>query len=217
VKKLHLANRFMPWLLLLVAANAIGMDVLYYHTPWFVPPSIWQAAQGLFGFGHAHVATYGFGLIDLVTVAPLLLFLLAWLGNIAHSRRLCEFCIARWPLNAEEQASKKGWQFGYFHRCADALEWIFGHLDDFAYRVLRREPSRLLQTLLYMLLIELVLLFVPGGLTYDLLWGFGVNGACALIMITTNTHMALHPWCPYCRGGDGDEVLEPEPDPSVTA
>lgn len=108
-----------------------------------------------------------------------------------HDKRLCEKCIRKVPVNAQEKAQEIKKLLRFHH----ARHTLAGSLAILAFLVVATWLPP----------------FWPGFI--------GLIIGTALIyggLVADRLHRRLYPWCPYCkwgRGGDGER--EPSPDPSV--
>lgn len=117
-----------------------------------------------------------------------------WAG-ISHTARLCDRCIARFPLNGSELAATRRHRLwaNHFHW----KRWIFGPLAA-----------------------ELMIQFVGPRFGLRGMWNALAWTPFALLFIwgywrIMMTHDRLSAWCPWCRHNrPPDDVLEPDPDPS---
>lgn len=117
-----------------------------------------------------------------------------------HDRRLCERCIADWPLNPEESVRRARRRLRAFH-------WLVERLP-------RRHQ--------YALMAAIAVPYMAAGIWLSD-FGFAVfsAGLYSLIgmgAVVNRAHWKLQPWCPQCRGGGGD-TFSPDPvtPPSVRA
>jgi hypothetical protein len=111
----------------------------------------------------------------------------------AHSRRLCERCLRKLPVNAQEKASRRRWALRFSHS-----RWRFFPVPVTA--------------------AWLVFLFLVKDHRADSI-GLAVMFACSFSsVVITEIHKRLQPWCPWCRWGDGGgrEISPDIPVPTVS-
>ena len=128
----------------------------------------------------------------------IVLLLSTFVMRALHANRLCEDCIAEWPLNPETEVKKR-------KRYIDA------------YHVIVTTGRRM---------IGMWLVFISAWIgTAFLLHSAGVKTdvnaifmlPVALMMLTFYKHDFIRPWCPKCRWDDGGgEEWVPDPDPSMS-
>lgn len=161
----HYARRFTP--MILVGA------VAWSYIPVHGNPMWWRAASVVFVWAMVYAL---------------------WSG-LAHTARLCEYCIREFPVNGSELAAARRGRLRMYHRhgnkwliipivCELAINYTGPHVG------LRGMP--------------LVAAWTPFGLAY----------AWALYRYHL-THDRLQAWCPYCRHNrPPEDAPEPTPDPS---
>jgi hypothetical protein len=123
---------------------------------------------------------------------PLAVFafvLATWLMLRAHDRRLCEHCVSSMPLNPSETAARYKRRFWVAHNGTEA-RYVIPYL---AFLVAAN--------------------FVPGTVG-RLVWVSAQASLIYLLAVYT-THRRLQPWCPWCKGGHGEDEDVDTPDPIV--
>jgi hypothetical protein len=131
-------------------------------------------------------------------IAPTVLVagvLISWLSMRQHDSRLCEHCVAAMPFNPAEAASRYRGRLAVVHLGTDRKAVA-------AYLVLLVGSS----------------LFLMGGppllrVAGPYAWS-AVQATMIYLVLCHTTHRRLQPWCPQCRGGGGDEVVDRDPEPS---
>lgn len=125
-------------------------------------------------------------------------------AEYAHDRKLCDACIAGWPLDPQSEVQRRRHWLRMEHRWDGATRpvvWFW---------------------VLLVLAISVGLLVLT--ITTDLHWPQVVMQTAiyvffALTGYSRHVHKRLEPWCPWCHRDDGDEHFHPEPvaPPSVRA
>jgi hypothetical protein len=133
----------------------------------------------------------------LVNDPALLVIVVVFSSTAYHSRRLCERCAARSPLNgqacAEARARALRWAHLYYGSSRFNLAVWGGWGLLLAIVALTHPPQVLQGTPFYLLVANL-----------------------AVSLYLDAVHRRLYPWCPYCHwrgGGDHEEVPAPTPTP----
>jgi hypothetical protein len=115
-----------------------------------------------------------------------------------HSGRLCEVCIAKWPLNPEPLVQRRMRWLRLWHQLANGgrvVRWtMLGVL------LALTGASFLSDNTWYRVSLLIVTYTLISGL--DLLF---------------RVHARLDAWCPWCRGDGGDDDVELVPPPVPTA
>jgi len=134
--------------------------------------------------------------------------------GLPHLKNLCPDCVDEMPLNPSAETTRYRRVLRRFHRAASALTFG-GRLSRF--NRWGRDGQLIAQVALWC------------GFSYGLSYLFdlaGTWGSVAFAVLTTffvvfilsaaRRHGQLQPWCPWCRGGPGDDkpVAVPDPQPS---
>jgi len=121
--------------------------------------------------------------------------LFSWLAMRQHDSRLCEYCVAAMPMNPAEAASR------YRGRLAVA------HLGS----------DRKVVAAYLLVLVGSSVFLVDGSpalrVVGPYLWS-AVQATMIYLVLCHTTHRRLQPWCPQCRGDDGDQAVDRDPTPS---
>jgi len=114
-------------------------------------------------------------------------FVLAtWLAMRQHDRRLCEWCVQDLPLDVEGAANQARYRFRLAH--------------------LGNNPGFVVPYLSILIATN----FLPGQ-TGRLVWAIAQSTMIYLVM-ASDSHRKLQPWCPICReGGGGSDRVEIDP------
>ena len=131
-------------------------------------------------------------------VAPAVLVggvLFSWVSMRQHDSRLCEYCVAAMPVNPTEAAVRYRWRLAVAHLGSD-----------------RKVVAA------YLLLLVGSSVFLMGGSTVlrtvgPYAWS-AVQATMIYLVLCHTTHRRLQPWCPQCRGDDGDDAVDRDPTPS---
>jgi hypothetical protein len=121
--------------------------------------------------------------------------LVSWLAMRQHDSRLCEYCVAAMPINPTEAASRYRGRLAVTHLGSD-----------------RKAVAA------YLILLVGSSVFLLGGppLLREVgpyLWS-AVQATMIYLVLCHTTHRRLQPWCPQCRGDDGDDEHHRDPTPS---
>lgn len=118
-----------------------------------------------------------------------------------HKTNLCSYCFDEFPLDTGSAVKKNIRKLKQYH-------WI----DD---------NSKLFEFWMFALMAAIFgFSFAKGNAGY-----FGTQSLFIVIAVTLyisqrteKMHHQLYPWCPFCDHGHGEdeEVMEPEPDPSIS-
>lgn len=133
------------------------------------------------------------GLVDALGWFQTATVMTAVIGNVVHSRRLCEACIAQMPLDGSELAQRWDRQLRTVHLCMDQpLGFVAG------------------------------MLAVIVGLTLASAWITTTGSHLILCVLlawfwwSLIRHERVQPWCKRCGWDDGGEWSEvSDPDPAV--
>lgn len=144
---------------------------------------------------HAHTPAWHTWILGATWAA----FILGLFGFIRHSRSICQDCITKWPLNAEEEAatSKRQLQFAIVHAADEA-----GGSPRARFRRLA--------------VVALVFLMLPTGWPIDIIGALYIMINAAGIWAVIG-HARLQPWCPKCRKRGGEDEKADVPAPAVSA
>lgn len=126
------------------------------------------------------------------------------IAEVAHDHKLCDACIAGWPLDPQaEVEQRRGW-LRMEHRWVDARRWLIW-------------------------VVAVAAMVVAVGLATlvvlsDQVWPQRVFSLALYVFFglaayARHVHKRLQPWCPWCHRDDGDDHFHPEPvtPPSVKA
>jgi hypothetical protein len=121
--------------------------------------------------------------------------LLSWVAMRQHDSRLCEHCVAAMPINPTEAASRYRSRLAVAHLGSD-----------------RKAVAA------YLLVLVGSSVFLLGGsptlsLVGPYLWS-AVQATMIYLVLCHTTHRRLQPWCPQCRGDDGDHASDRDATPS---
>lgn len=118
------------------------------------------------------------------------------IGILEHRARLCEPCIADWPLNGSELAVKRRANLATFHWMSDGIIRFY---------------------VVVMASIVAASLAKNAGLINETVEAAIFAGPLFWLFLSMARHSQLEPWCPKCRGGGGGgRIVMPEPDPAVS-
>lgn len=109
-----------------------------------------------------------------------------------HGARLCDQCIARWPLDPTAEVRRHDHRLRRFHLVMDSLEY---------------GGTAKVWIAVGIFLVVVTLLPQP----FDNLLIFIANVGLFAFFLAGRTHDQLEPWCPYCRRGRDDDHFFPEP------
>jgi hypothetical protein len=121
--------------------------------------------------------------------------LFGWVSMRQHDSRLCEHCVAAMPMNPTEAASRYRRRLAVTHLGTD-----------------RKVVAA------YLLLLVGSSVFLMGGpavlrVVGPYAWS-AVQSTMIYLVLCHTTHRRLQPWCPECRGDDGDHAVDRDPTPS---
>ena len=141
-------------------------------------------------------------LVVLVVTIPA--FLVLAVAEYRHDHKLCDACIANWPLDPQTEVDRGRRWLHMDHRWSDAP---------------KLRLALMLGALAVMSLLLVALLFTTDTLWPSQLFNAGVYVVLALSAYARHVHKRLQPWCPWCHRDDGDDHFHPEPvtPPSVRA
>jgi hypothetical protein len=152
----RLIGHYAPWLL----ATLVGALIALTLVPAFAELVPWQT-------------------LVLVFAAVVLLAV----AIFAHSRSLCEHCIASMPLDAPTVASRYGTRFRVAH-LFEQRAFAFTYLG-----------------------VVIGSSFLNGHPVGKYGWA-AVEASLVYLLFAYVTHQRLQPWCPHCRNG-GEELATP--------
>jgi hypothetical protein len=112
-----------------------------------------------------------------------------------HAGRLCEACIAEWPLDPETEVSKRMRYINAYHFILDSA----------------RRAVSIFVVFIAAWIASMLLFRAP---VVDAVFGLPL----ALLMLTFYKHDFIRPWCPKCRRWDdgGGHEWVPDPDPAMS-
>lgn len=113
--------------------------------------------------------------------------LFGWAALRKHNRSLCEECLL--PLQPEKDAEKYHRRLNTAHLCTD-------------------EPYYLIMYIASLAIVTSLVFSVPNFFTI-ILWEIGQLGLIYLLL-SNSTHHRLQPWCPICRHGGSENLIEPD-------
>lgn len=128
-----------------------------------------------------------------VGVCTVVLYVGIWLDT-GHMLRMCEPCMASWPLDGAAAAVARAARLREYHRQRPLLVGSMFLMGGAAAFVAATDTVPLVSTF--------------ATLLFSVVWWRQVRA--------TRLHRALQPWCPVCgnRGGGGEEVKAPDPVPT---
>lgn len=139
----------------------------------------------------------------LILLASLPVFVVLSVAELLHDRRLCDVCVAGWPLDPQAEVDRQRRWLHFDHRWVDA--------------------PRGRVTVLCVVLVVASLLLAAVVFFTDQRWPQQVYSLAlylffGLAAYARHVHKRLQPWCPWCHRDDG-EHFHPEPvaPPSVQA
>lgn len=134
------------------------------------------------------------------------LLVMAWFAMNDHERKLCDRCIAQWPLDPQAEVVKHD-------RALRGVHFLYNHRPRWG----GRYGLSILFAVLFLAIYAPVSVFGPEWARWL------VDAALNLVFIpwllwVTYQHKRLDGWCPYCRHrGPGQMTADPVPQPTVRA
>jgi hypothetical protein len=123
-----------------------------------------------------------------VVVVPLVVAGFLVLSLLAHTRRLCERCVAALPLDAAKVADRYGRRFRIAHLFESKL-FALGYL----------------------------VVVAGASFFYDDPIGkypvAAIQASLAYLLFAYVTHQRLQPWCPHCKHGGEEQITPVTPTP----
>lgn len=123
----------------------------------------------------------------------------------AHERKLCEACIAAWPLDPQGEVERYRRWLHMEHR------WDGGSR--------RRLAAFGALVIAYSVIILVLTLALPAFSWPTTIWLITLYGFLIASGYARHIHHRLEPWCPWCHRGRGGDHFNPDPvtPPSVKA
>lgn len=167
----------------------------HYYTP-IMAAAFAYSITASFTVRNMSITSQWIGFGPLVAVVTVMIF-----SGSKHKNNLCPYCFDQFPLDTEGAVNKNIRKLKLYH-------WF----DD--------NSKMVIYWMLALMAAIFGVCFIKGNVGY-----FGLQSLITAIAVTLyisqkveKTHYQLYPWCPFCDHGYGEdeEVMEPEPDPSVS-
>lgn len=132
----------------------------------------------------------------LVLVASLVVYITLTIAEVVHDHKLCDECIAAWPLDPQaEVEQRRGW-LRMEHRWADVRRWI----------------TVAISIVVVGIAVGLAVMVVVTGQSWpQRAFSIALYVWFGSTAYSRHVHKRLEPWCPWCHRDDGDDHFHPEP------
>lgn len=129
---------------------------------------------------------------SLSTVIFISALLVSVCGSRLHDASPCIVCAANLPFDPSAAAERSRPALRAYHQAGRWLGWK------------------------WLLIYAAGIFLLPLGWPLNC-WTIVFSVVGTVLVLCALRHEKLQPWCPWCRHDDGDDVREPDPDPSVRA